>query len=375
MIDRRAFMRDCALCGIAAAMCPAAVGMARAKDARDLAAAELREAMFWEPAGDGKVRCTTCPNLCVRAEGEVTFCNTRVNRGGKLYTAAYGNPCLLNVDPIQKNPLFHVDPGASAVGVATAGCNLRCTYCQNWDISQVGPWSTRNLSVSPSELVAKTREKKLGWITFSYTEPTAYFEYALDTAKLAKAAGLRVAVVSAGMISAAPLAELVKHSDAFSVTIKGATKEFYREVCAANLDDVWRTVASLSRAKRWVEIVTLIVPGVNDTDDGFKMIAGGIARLDKNIPLHFLRFAPAYKLKHLAPTPVQTMERAREIALAEGLRFVYLDLSGHNASHTFCPQCKTMMIERVGFSVLNNHLKAGRCAKCGYRLPGLFPCA
>lgn len=214
------------------------------------------------------MRCLTCPNYCVVGEGEVTFCRTRINRGGKLYTLTYGKPCLINTDSLQKNPLYHVAPGAEAVGTATAGCNLRCKYCQNWDVSQVGPWETRNMDVSPAQLVAKAEQRGIQWLTFSYTELVAYLKYALDAAGLARERGLKVAVVTSGLINPHPLRELIKVSDALSITLKGYNNEFYRDVCAARLDDIWSTIKMVKQSGRWLEIVTLIVPGMNDEEEG-----------------------------------------------------------------------------------------------------------
>lgn len=373
-ISRREFVRGCALCGLGAALAPGLAGVAQAGPFGRLRRSDdtdLHEAMFWEPIDGGRTRCLTCPNRCVSAEGEVTTCKTRINRDGRLYTMTYGKPCVVNLDPLEKNPLYHVAPGSTALGVATAGCNLRCAYCQNWDISQVGPWETRNMDMMPEETVQKARDRNLEWITFSYTEPVAYYEYAIETARLAHAAGMKVAVVTAGLICDEPLQKLMQVSDAFSVTLKGYTDEFYREVCGASLADVWSTIRTLVKSGRWVEVVNLIVPGRNDEETGIRSIARSIAGLNRSIPLHFLRFAPAYKLRHLPPTPVKTLETARAIALKEGLKYVYVGLSGHEGNNTTCPKCKTLLLERAGFNVIANHLKNGRCPSCRTALAGV----
>ena len=238
--------------------------------------------------------------------------------------------------------------------------------------AKVGTWKTENMDVSPAQLIRKVQDRDLKWLTFSYTEPTAYYEYAIDTAKLAKKSGINVAVCTSGFICGKPLHEMLKYVDAFSVTLKGYTQEFYRDMCGCNLDDVWNTIGTISGSKRWMEVVTLIVPGFNDEDAGLKTIAGSLARLSRDIPLHFLRFSPAYKLKHLQPTPLQTLERAHSIALKEGLRYVYIDLSGHQAANTYCPQCKKLLIERAGFAVVGNRLKNSHCPYCTTRIPGIF---
>jgi pyruvate formate lyase activating enzyme len=333
---------------------------------------DLREADFWEPAGEGRVRCLTCPNECERGEGGVTECRTRINRGGKLYTMTYGKPCVVFQDPLEKNPLYHVAPGSEAIGIGTAGCNLSCLYCQNWEFSQSGPWQTRNMDLSPEEVVQRARERGLRWITFSYTEPVAYFEYALATAREAARAGLKTAVVTAAYINRKPLAKLIGHCDAFSVTLKGYDDRFYRDVIGCPRDDVWGMIVELARSKRWCEVVTLIVPTMNDDEAGLRSIARSLARVGRDIPLHFLRFFPAFKLKNLPPTPLATLERARAIALEEGLRFVYLaNLPGHRGGSTYCSSCGELLVERSGFNVVRNALQDGACGRCRQRLPGL----
>ena len=376
IVNRREFLCKCGACGLGLACAAFWPGMATAQRPAGSARRKdvvFRDALFWEPAGEGRVRCMTCPNQCVVAEGGVTRCRTRVNRGGRLQTGTYGQPCVLQPDPLEKNPLHHVMPGSEAVVVATAGCNLTCTYCQNWEISQVGPERTRNMDVSPEALVGQVQKRKIQWLTFSYTEPVAYYEYALDSARLARERGVRVAMVTAGVIQPKPLEQLMAVSDAFSVTLKGATPEFYRDVCGANLDDVWRTLQALVKAGKWVEVVTLLVPGLNDDENGIRRMAGNLARLKPDIPWHLLRFFPAYKLRNVPQTPLETLEKARGLALKAGLRFVYLsNLPGHAAANTTCSRCGKTLVERVGFKVTRNDLAAGACPHCGQAIPGVW---
>ncbi|MBP7829507.1 MAG: AmmeMemoRadiSam system radical SAM enzyme [Kiritimatiellae bacterium] len=374
-LTRRQFLGRCACGGLGAALgaalpCPAFAQDRRA--ARWAAAGDLREAFFWEPAGDGRTRCLTCPNECVCPEGGVTACRTRINLGGRLYSMTYGRPCVVFQDALEKNPLYHVTPGQEALGIGTAGCNLRCLYCQNWEFAQCGPWETRNMSLSPEGLVDRAASRGLKWITFSYTEPVAYLEYALDIARLAVRRGLRCAVVTGGFIHAKPLAALLECGAAFSVTLKGADEKFYRDVVACPRDSVWQTIRAIAQSGRWIEVVNLIVPTMNDRPEGIRAIARSLAGLSPDIPLHFLRFAPAYKLKHLPPTPRETLEQAREAAIKEGLHYVYLaNLPGHEGASTLCPSCRRVLVERVGFKVLRNDIRGGRCPGCQVRLPGL----
>lgn len=333
----------------------------------------LKEAAFWEPLAGGRTRCNTCPNECESNEGGITRCNTRINRGGKLYSLTYGRPCVIYTDALEKNPLYHVTPGQSAIATATAGCNLICAYCQNWDISQAGPSKTRNMELPPEALVKQATDRGLKWLTFSYTEPVAYLEYALEAARIARAQHIKIAVVTAAYINPKPLERLLAVSDAFSVTLKGYAEDFYRDICGARLDKVWESMTTIAHAKKWMEIVTLIVPGLNDRLEGLRKLANAIARLDQNIPLHYLRFFPAYKLKHLSATPVKTLENARETALKEGLKYVYLsNLPGHAGAHTYCPACSKILIERIGFKIIKNVLQENRCSFCRQSIAGLW---
>ena len=368
---RRKFLCACAAGGACLALDgwagAAATNAAPAKPIRPLS-----RALFWEALPRGRTRCLTCPNHCESAEGGVTRCKTRVNRGGVLYTLTHSRPCVIHIDPLEKNPLFHVSPGQSNLVTATAGCNLSCSYCQNWDISQVGPEKTKNMDIPPDALVQRALDRSLKWISFSYTEPVAYYEYAVDVATLARARGLKVAMVTAGIIDPKPLEKLMAVSDAFSVTLKGDTPGFYKNVCGANIDTVWQTLRRVVQAGLWVEVVTLIIPGLNDDEPGLRSMARKLATLSPNIPLHYLRFFPMYKLKHLTTTPVATLERARDGALKEGLKFVYIsNLPGHAAAQTNCPSCKKCLIERVGFKVVTNRIRESQCPFCATRIPGL----
>lgn len=371
-LSRRDFIRGCVAFGVCAGCGLAAKAQMPSRSAMKTNF-PLKEAAFWEPLAGGRTRCKTCPNECESVEGGITRCNTRINRGGKLYSLTYGRPCVIYTDALEKNPLYHVTPGKSAIATATAGCNLICTYCQNWDISQVGPSKTRNMNLSPEELVRQTTDRGLKWLTFSYTEPVAYLEYALEAARIASSQGIKVAVVTAGYINPKPLERLMASTDAFSVTLKGYTEDFYRDVCGARLDKVWQSIQAITGAKKWMEIVTLIVPGLTDNQDGLRLLAGKLVRLNRNIPLHYLRFFPAYKLKYLPATPVKTLENARENALKEGLKYVYLsNLPGHAAANTYCPGCSKILIERIGFKIIKNNIHENRCSFCRQIIPGLW---
>jgi pyruvate formate lyase activating enzyme len=373
-LTRRDFMRQCGWCA-AGTLCGTVVAetaWARwGRRPRRLPSGEPREAAFWEPAGDGRTRCLICPNECVRGEGEITACRTRMTQDGKLYTLTYSKPCVLFTDALEKNPLYHVAPGSASLALGTAGCNLRCTYCQNWEFSQAGPWGTKNLDLSPEDVIASAKRRNIQWLTFSYTEPVAYYEYALETARLAHAEGLFVAVVTAGYINPKPLEKLMEYTDAFSVTLKGYTDAFYRDVVGCPLESVWERIVELARSDCWLEVVNLVVPTLNDEDKGFRSIARSLAKVDPRIPLHFLRFAPAFKLKNLPPTPRERLEAAHRIATEEGLQYVYLaNLPGHESAHTRCPSCGELLIERVGFKVLQNRVKWGHCPACDTVIPG-----
>jgi pyruvate formate lyase activating enzyme len=320
------------------------------------------------------VQCNLCPHRCIIADGERGICRVRENQSGRLYSMVYGNPCAVHVDPIEKKPFYHFLPTIGAFSLATAGCNLRCLYCQNWSISQVTPEETQNHDLPPEAVLRYAREYNAPVIAYTYSEPTAFYEYMLDTARLAREAGLLNVVISAGFINPEPLRELCQAVDAIKIDLKGYDEEFYREVCEGELEPVLEAIRTIYESGVHLEIVNLVVPTLNDDLDQLRALSRWIARdLSPGVPLHFSRFHPDYKLANLPPTPVETLEQAREIALEEGVRFVYAgNVPGHPANHTYCPACGEVLIERQGYNVLSYHIKDGTCEFCGEAITGVW---
>lgn len=320
------------------------------------------------------VQCQLCPHRCIIADGQRGHCRVRENRGGRLYSMVYGNPCAVHADPIEKKPFYHFLPAATAFSLATAGCNLRCLYCQNWTISQVPPEETYNADLPPAQVVRYAQETQSPVIAYTYSEPIVFYEYMLETARQAREAGLYNVVVSAGFINTEPLRELCKAVDAIKIDLKGYDENFYRQVCEAELKPVLDTLRTIYESGIHLEIVNLVVPTLNDSLEQLRALSRWVAReLSPDVPLHFSRFYPQYKLTNLPPTPVETLERAREVALEEGMRFVYIgNVPGHPADNTYCPACQQPIIVRQGFTVQEYHLKAGACAYCGQPIPGVW---
>jgi len=333
---------------------------------------QAREAEYYEVLPDGRIHCLLCPNGCVRNEGERSQCRVREPRGGKYYSLVYASPCVLAMDPIEKCPLYHFPLPGNAFSIATAGCNLGCSYCQNWQFSQKAPEETRNYSLQPDEVIAKAREYKAGGIAFFYTEPTIYIEYMKDIARLAKKAGLPTVMVTAGYLQRKPLEDLLGLIDAFTVGLKGFTNEYYESVIKGALPPVLETLKGIAAAKKHLEIVTLLVPTLNDRETAIKAETDWLAEhLGPDVPLHFTRFNPQFQLKNLPPTPVGVLDRARQIAMKSGLRYVYTgNVPGHEGNHTYCPTCGKSLIERLGFQVLKNTLVGGACPSCRTNIPG-----
>ncbi|KAF1079631.1 MAG: Radical SAM, Pyruvate-formate lyase-activating enzyme like [Candidatus Rifleibacterium amylolyticum] len=330
------------------------------------------EARFYEKMPGGKVRCLLCPNLCVRASGETGQCRVRENVNGSYFTRVYGNPCVIAIDPVEKCPLFHYQLPNPAFSIATAGCNLFCHYCQNWAFSQKGPAETKNYSLTPAQVIDKALEYKSGAISFFYTEPTIYIEYLIDIARMAREVSLPCIMVTAGFINPEPLKELLPLIDAFTVGLKGFSNDFFRKHVGGSLEPVLETLKLIHAAGRHLEIVTLLVPTLNDQAEAIKAEIDWIkANLGVSVPLHFTRFNPQYRLMQVPPTPASILDKARKEAINAGLQYVYTgNLPGHEGNHTYCPKCGRVVVERLSFKVLNNNHEDGKCLNCGFRLYG-----
>jgi pyruvate formate lyase activating enzyme len=322
----------------------------------------------------GEIRCELCPHRCRVAKGKRGICRVRENRDGKYYSLVYGNPCAVHLDPIEKKPLFHVLPGTASFSLATAGCNFQCKFCQNWEISQAFPEDVYSYEVLPEAIVKKAKEIHARSIAYTYVEPTIFYEYMFDIGQLTKKEGLLNVTHSNGFINPGPLKSLCKVLDAANVDLKGFTENFYRELCAGELNPVLETLKTLKKEKVHLEITNLIIPTKNDDLSVLKEMCLWIRKeLGADTPIHFSRFYPLYKLKTLPPTPVSTLDKAREAALSAGLEYVYVgNVPGHAAESTFCPKCKKMIIQRTGYMVGEINLKDGKCRHCGKPIAGIW---
>ncbi len=332
------------------------------------------EALFYEKLENNIARCQLCPHRCNIGVGKSGFCRVRKNIAGKLYSMVYGKPCTFDVGPIEKAPIYHFIPGHERLCVATVGCNLRCKYCHNWHISQRGPGEVREFNLSPEQMVDEAFRQGVRSISFTYTEPTVFYEYMHDISRLASKKGLKVSIVSNGYINPQPLRKLLAFLDAVKIDLKAFGENFYKEVSYARLDPVLQTLKVLKKEKAFFEIVNLVVPTLNDDPGDIKNMCVWIKKnLGENIPLHFSRFSPTYKLSNLPSTPVRTLETAINIAHESGLKYVYIgNVPGHKHNSTYCPRCEKRLIHRVHFSVLSNNLENGRCNSCGYQIHGIW---
>lgn len=334
----------------------------------------VADAKFWEPLGGNRIRCKLCPMQCVVPEGGRGICEVRENREGKYKTLVYSRPVSMHVDPIEKKPLFHFLPTTKAFSIATAGCNIECKFCQNWQISQARPSEIKAEYAPPSKIVELAKKSGSPSIAFTYSEPTIFYEYMFDTAAEAKKNGVNAVMISNGFINEKPMRELCKHLSAVKIDLKAFTEEFYRDVCAGQLQPVLNTLKTLKDEGMWFEIVVLLIPTLNDSDKEIRDMSKWIVdNLGPNAPVHFTKFHPTYKIKNLPVTPIKTMERAREIAKDEGVRFPYLgNVWNHKYENTFCPECDKLLIRRQGYFTKIEGLKDGKCANCGEVIPGFW---
>ena len=320
-----------------------------------------------------RVQCELCPNGCVLELGQRSKCRARMNKDGTLYSLVYGKPCAVHVDPIEKKPFFHFLPGTTAFSIATAGCVLSCKFCQNWQISQAKPEDTDTYDLPPEKVVSNAVAYKCRSITYTYTEPTVFYEYMYDTAVIAKKQGIKNTMHSCGYINEKPLRTLSKYMDAADIDLKGFTEDFYSRICNGSLRPVLNSLVILKEEGVWLEITNLVIPTLNDDLKIIREMSRWIVRnLGVDVPIHFSRFFPHYKLTNLPPTPIETLEGARKTAMDAGLKFVYIGNILHEGENTFCPKCKKVLIERMGYFVKQNHVSNGKCKFCSTSIPGVW---
>lgn len=381
MISKREFLRRCALCsaGIAFGMtglgpqAKGAVKTATSSPIPDDLWKWSKEALFYRKTGEG-LECQKCPNGCILMAGDAGICRNRVNHEGKMFSIGYGNPCAVHIDPIEKKPFFHFLPSTRAFSVAVAGCTLSCLNCQNWEISQFSPKETQNYDLMPDRTLEACLKSGAESIAYTYSEPTTFYEYAYDTAVLARKRKIRNVWKSNGYINEQPLRHLCKVMDAANIDLKSFDESIYRKLNGGHAEPVLRSLKIFKEEGVWLEITNLIIP--TWTDD-LEMIKRMCEWLVKNglhdCPLHFSRFNPLYKLTQLPVTPVSTLERAREIALKSGIQYVYIgNVPGHAAENTYCHKCSKVIVERRGFKILTNSIDSGKCKFCGVSIPGVW---
>ena len=335
----------------------------------------MKEAYLYEKLDEKKVRCRLCGHGCLIKDGSKGICGVRENRGGTLTTLVYGKVIAMNVDPIEKKPLFHFLPGSRAYSIATVGCNFRCRFCQNSDISQMPADYNRIMGedVSPSNIIKKARETRSSTIAYTYTEPTIYFEFALDTARLASREEIRNIFVSNGYMTEECLMNIHPDLHGINIDLKAFSEKFYKEQCGARLAPVLNSIKKARDLGVWVEVTTLLIPGLNDSDGELRDIARFLAGVDPEIPWHISRFHPTYLLTGISHTPEEDIHRARDIGYDAGIKYVYTgNLPGDDGEKTFCHGCGNLLVDRYGYLIRNNFIKNGRCPQCDEKIPGVW---
>ena len=332
-----------------------------------------RVAMYQEETARG-IMCRICPNECVLKEGELSKCNNRKVHNSKLYTMAFGNPCSVNVDPVEKKPLYHFLPGSKAFSIATAGCNLVCLNCQNWTISQTSPDKTRNIDLMPEQVVKEAESNRCSSIAYTYSEPITFYEYVFETATLARNAGIKNIFKSNGYINKEPLKKMCGVIDAANIDLKAFSESTYLKLTGGKLQPVLDSLKVIKDMGVWLEITNLIVPDWTDNPDDIRNMCKWLSENGfKNTPLHLSRFYPLHKLEQLPPTPVEILNNAYRIATEEGLKYVYTGNSpGNEISNTKCPSCNSEIIVRQGYRIATNTIKEGKCYKCGTVIDGVW---
>jgi len=322
-----------------------------------------------------KVQCELCPKICLIEPGQSGECRVRINIDGVLHSVVYGFPCSVTpYDPVEKKPLFHFLPGTRILSIATVGCNLHCLNCQNWDISQKNPEESTAAFLPPERLVQLAKGNRYLSIAYTYSDPIIFYEYTYDTAKLAKKEGIRNVLVTAGYINPQPWKKLLEYVDAANIDLKFISDDLYRRICTGTLKPIQNALVMAKASGILVEVTNLVIPTLNDKPEQIRELARWIkANLGGETPLHFSRFFPRYKMKHLPPTSLKTLDTAREIAMSEGLTYVYIgNISSKEGQNTYCTGCKSLLIERSGYTILQNRLKNERCPDCRAEIYGVW---
>ncbi|MEW6600820.1 MAG: AmmeMemoRadiSam system radical SAM enzyme [Nitrospirota bacterium] len=334
----------------------------------------MKEAMFYEKLEKRQVRCFLCAHHCTVSEDKRGICGVRENRGGTLYSLVYGKLISMNIDPIEKKPLFHFLPGSTSMSIATVGCNFKCRHCQNSGISQY-PGKHSDIPgdiITPEEVVGAAEKAGCRSISYTYTEPTIFFEFAYDCARLAHERGIRNVFVSNGYTGPEAAKVIAPFLDGNNIDLKGSD-EFYKKICGARLQPVLDTIKIMKELGVWVELTTLIIPSHNDADEVLSGIIEFIKSVDPAIPWHVSQFYPTFQLLDLPRTPVTTLRRARDMGLKGGLKYVYEgNVPGEGGENTYCPVCGELLIHRIGYQILQNRIKAGTCFKCSSEIKGVW---
>ncbi len=336
--------------------------------------APTREALFYQKLRGGAVKCEICFRKCVISRGRRGFCRNKQNVGGKLVNTVHSSPSAVHIDPIEKEPMHHFLPGSNMLAVGTAGCNFTCRHCQNWHLSQSSVEDLQTYKLSPEELVRIAKRKGLPTISFTYNEATSFYEYVYDVAKIAKREGVNIIWHSNGTMAREPLLELLKYTDGVAVDLKGFTAQFYREITSGELEPVLETLKTIKESGVWLEIVYLVITDHNDNmEDIRKMCVWVKENLGPDVPLHFSRFFPNYRLTSVAATSIKTLEDAYKIARDIGINYVSIgNVPGHKKNSTFCPECDRRLIHRVHFGILENNIRDGRCRFCKHTIAGVW---
>lgn len=323
---------------------------------------------------ENTVKCLLCAKECLIGDGERGKCKTRINTGGRLKTLVYGRPVSAHVDPIEKKPFYHYLPGSRTFSIATTGCPLTCGFCQNWELSQARPEDFKSDFVPPEAVVRASKKRKAPVIAFTYNEPTVFTEYFTDIARIGKGKGLRHVLISCGYMNPEPLDEMCDVLDAIKIDLKGYDRDFYRKVCGGELDPVLRSIRQVAKRGVHLEIVNLVVPTLNDSEKMLNDLAKWIVNeAGPDVPVHFTRFHPDYKMRNLPPTPVATLELAYEIAKQAGIRYPFVgNAPGHKGNNTYCPSCSKPVIKRTGFFITGFHVSEGRCEFCREPIAGVW---